>query len=144
MVNVSRTFFQDSRIKTIVYETVCGNIPLNSTEIRKQTYQPLNRGFPLLSITTVIFRKKVSFERGKVIKKDVFPSCHERETKKNFPESPSGIEPQIFGFRAQMLYHWAIETPRWAGSTTYTKFIGPACVCRLSPHSWKRYWCPVL
>ena len=98
-------FFQDSRIKTIVYETVCGSIPLNSTEIRKQTYQPLNRGFPLLSITTVIFRKTVSFERGKVIKKDVFPSCHERETKKNFPESPSGIEPQTFGFRAQMLYH---------------------------------------
>ena len=29
-------------------------------------------------------------------------------------ESPWGIEPQTFGFRAPMLYHWATETPRWA------------------------------
>ena len=40
-----------------------------------------------------------------------------------------------WGIRVQMLYHWAIETPRWAGSIT--KFIGHACVCRLSSHSWK-------
>ncbi|CAH3031751.1 unnamed protein product, partial [Pocillopora meandrina] len=33
-----------------------------------------------------------------------FSSCHERGTK--------GIEPQTFGFRAPMLYHLAIETPR--------------------------------
>ena len=25
-------------------------------------------------------------------------------------ESPCGIEPQIFGFRDPMLYHWATET----------------------------------
>ena len=129
MINVSRTFFQDSRIKTILYETVCENIPLNSTEIRKQTYQPLNRGFPLLSITTVIFRKTVSFERGKVIKKDVFPSCHERETKKNFPESPWRIEPQTFGFRAQMLYHWAIETLVMGLTLHMTIFKSPIWMC---------------
>ena len=29
-------------------------------------------------------------------------------------ESPWGIEPQTFGYRAPMLYHWATETPRWA------------------------------
>ena len=33
------------------------------------------------------------------LKKDVFSSCHERGTKKN-SESPRGIEPQNFGFRA--------------------------------------------
>ena len=47
--------------------------------------------------------------------------------KKNW-ESPWGI-------RVQMLYHGSIETPRWARSIT--KFIGHACVCRLSSHSWK-------
>ena len=26
-------------------------------------------------------------------------------------EFPCGIEPQIFGFRTPMLYHWATETP---------------------------------
>ena len=29
-------------------------------------------------------------------------------------ESPWGIEPQTFGFRAPMLYHWATETLQWA------------------------------
>ena len=66
--------------------------------------------FSIAIITAVIFRKTTTFERGKVIEKDVFSSCHERETKKNFPDSPWGIEPQTFGYRAQMLYHWAIET----------------------------------
>ena len=47
-----------------------------------------------------------------LLKKDVF--------RKN-SHSPWGIEPQIFGFRAPMLYHWATETPRWARSIT--KFI---------------------
>ena len=31
-------------------------------------------------------------------------------------ESSRGIEPQTFGFRAPMLYHWATETPRWRGA----------------------------
>ena len=40
-----------------------------------------------------------------------------------------------WGIRVQMLYHWAIETPRWA--RFITKFIGHASVCRLSSHLWK-------
>ena len=44
--------------------------------------------------------------------KDVYSSCHERGTKKRVPR---GIEPQTFGFRALMLYHWATETPRERG-----------------------------
>ena len=39
---------------------------------------------------------------------------------RNNSESPWGIEPQTFRFRAPMLYHWAIETPR-----SITKFIFP-------------------
>ena len=35
--------------------------------------------------------------------------------KKN-SEFPQGIEPQTFGFRAPMFYHWATETPLWARS----------------------------
>ena len=42
-------------------------------------------------------------------------------------ESPWGIEPQTFGFRASMLYHWATETPRWAWFIT--KFIWHASCC---------------
>ena len=38
-----------------------------------------------------------------------FSSCHERGTKKN-SESPRGIEPQTFGFRAPILYHWATDS----------------------------------
>ena len=30
--------------------------------------------------------------------------------KENISESPWGIEPQIFGFRAPMLYHWATDS----------------------------------
>ena len=37
--------------------------------------------------------------------------------KKN-SEFPQGIEPQTFGFRAPMFYHWATETPLWARSIT--------------------------
>ena len=37
------------------------------------------------------------------------------EKEKN-SESPWGIEPQTFGFRASMLYHWATETVGWARS----------------------------
>ena len=36
-------------------------------------------------------------------------------------EFPSGIEPQTFGFRAAMLYHWATETLWWV--RPITKFI---------------------
>ena len=46
----------------------------------------------------------VSFELGKEIEKDVlrhFTSMGERKNS----ESPLGIEPQTFGFRARMLYH---------------------------------------
>ena len=39
-----------------------------------------------------------------ILKKDVFPSCHERGTKKKNSASPWRIEPQTFGFRAPMLY----------------------------------------
>ena len=42
-----------------------------------------------------------------------------------------------WGIRVPMLYHWATETPRWARSIT--KFIGHACVCRLSSHTWKTW-----
>ena len=34
-------------------------------------------------------------------------------------DSPWGIEPQSFGFRAPMLYHWATETPLWARSISF-------------------------
>ena len=53
-------------------------------------------------------REMVSFELGREIEKDVFSSCHERGTMKKF-WVPWGIEPQIFAFRAPMLYHWATE-----------------------------------
>ena len=49
-----------------------------------------------------------------------FSSCYERGMLKNY-ESPWGIGPQTFGFRAPMLYHWATETLWWARFTT--KFI---------------------
>ena len=82
--------------------------------------------------------KDGNFELGKEIKKDVFfLYCHERGTKKKNLASPWGMEPQIFGFRAPMLYHWATETPRQARSIICTKLIGHACVCKFSSHSWK-------
>ena len=37
-------------------------------------------------------------------------------------ESPWGIEPQTFGFRAPMLYHWATETLGWARSIRNRNF----------------------
>ena len=46
----------------------------------------------------------VSFELGKEIEKDVFRIVTSVRQRKN-SESPRGIEPQIFGFRAPMLYH---------------------------------------
>ena len=38
-------------------------------------------------VKSIEIRKMVSFELGKEIEKDVFSSCHERGTRKNF-ESP--------------------------------------------------------
>ena len=51
----------------------------------------------------------VSFELGKEIEKYVFRLVTNVKERKN-SESPWGIEPQTFGFRAHMLYHWATET----------------------------------
>ena len=45
-----------------------------------------------------------------------FSSCHERGTKEKNSESPWGIAPQTFGFRAPMFYHWSTKTRRWARS----------------------------
>ena len=66
-------------------------------------------------------REMVSFELGKEIKKDVFFVLSQAWDKRKNSESPWGIKLQTFGFRAPMLYHWAIETPRWA--RCITKFI---------------------
>ena len=142
MVNVSRTFFQDSRIKTIVYETVCGNIPLNSTEIRKQTYQPLNRGFPLLSITTVIFRKTVSFERGKVIKKDIFPSCHSVRQRKTSlsPHQESNLRPSDSALRCSTTEPQRLHGKRGLLRSSYDTRVFVNCL----PTQEKCYRCPVL
>ena len=49
-----------------------------------------------------------SFELGKEIEKDVFRHFTSVGERKN-SESPWGIEPKTFGFRARMLYHWATE-----------------------------------
>ena len=54
------------------------------------------------------------------IKKEVFRLVTSVGQRKN-SESPWGIKPQNFGFRAPILYHWAAETLRWARSIT--KFI---------------------
>ena len=54
------------------------------------------------------------------IKKDVIRLVTSVGQRKN-SESPWGIKPQNFGFRASMLYHWAAETLRRARSIT--KFI---------------------
>ena len=54
------------------------------------------------------------------IKKDVFHLVTSVGQRKH-SESPWGIKPQNFGFRALMLYHWAAETLRQARSIT--KFI---------------------
>ena len=54
-------------------------------------------------------REMVSFELGKEIEKDVFRLVTSVGQRKN-SESPWGIEPQTFGFRARMPYHWATET----------------------------------
>ena len=54
-------------------------------------------------------RWMVSFELGKEIEKDVFRHFTSMGERKN-SESPWGIKPQTFGFRARMLYHWATET----------------------------------
>ena len=50
----------------------------------------------------------ISFELDKEIEKEVFSSCHGGRGggwKRNKAESPCEIEPQIFGFRAPMVYH---------------------------------------
>ena len=46
---------------------------------------------------------------GKEMEKDVFVLSRALDKQKNFSESPWGIEPQTFGFRAPMLYHRATE-----------------------------------
>ena len=51
-----------------------------------------------------------------------FSSCHERGKRKS-SESPWGIEPQTFGFRAPMLYHWATEISRWGRCITINDSI---------------------
>ena len=54
------------------------------------------------------------------LKKDVFRLVTSVGQRKN-SESPWGMEPQTLGFRAPMLYHWAIKTLQWA--RFITKFI---------------------
>ena len=54
-------------------------------------------------------REMISFELGKEIEKDVFRLVTSLGQRKK-SESPWVIEPQTFGFRARMLYHWATET----------------------------------
>ena len=49
------------------------------------------------------------------LEKDVFRLVTSVGQRKN-SESPWRIKPQTFRFRAQMLYHWATATPRWAKS----------------------------
>ena len=49
-------------------------------------------------------REMVSFELGKEIEEDVFRLVTSVGQIKN-SESPRGIGPQTFGFRALMLYH---------------------------------------
>ena len=91
------------------------------------------------SCATILFlfvnkiRGMVSFKLGKDIKKDVFRLVTSVGQRKN-SESPWGIEPQTFGFRAPMLYHWATETPRWARSIT--KFIWHASCILLGSAVW--------
>ena len=50
-----------------------------------------------------------SFELGKEKEKDFFRHFTSMGERKN-SESPWGIKPQTFGFRARMPYHWATET----------------------------------
>ena len=69
------------------------------------------------------------------IEKDFFFVLSRAWDNEKYSESPWGIAPQTFGFHLQMLCHWATETTRWARSIT--KFIGHACVCKFSSHSWK-------
>ena len=56
-----------------------------------------------------------------VIKKDAFCLVTSTGQRKNF-KSPQGIEPQTFGLRAPLLYHWATETPQWSRSITKFKW----------------------
>ena len=75
------------------------------------------------SCATILFlfvnkiRGMVSFKLGKDIKKDVFRLVTSVGQRKN-SESPQRIEPQTFGFRALMLYHWATETLQSVRSIT--------------------------
>ena len=54
-------------------------------------------------------REMISFKFGKEIEKDVFRLVTSVGQRKK-SEFPWVIEPQTFGFRARMLYHWATET----------------------------------
>ena len=90
---------------------------LQDKRLRKQccsrAFIPETRISNVDSVMIVEIREMVSFELGKEIEIDVFLSCvRQRENS----ESPWGIKPQAFGFRAPMLYHWATETPQWARS----------------------------
>ena len=63
----------------------------------------------IINVDSVMFadekiREMVSFELGKEIKIDVFRLVTSVGQRK---KSQWGIEPQTFGFRAPILYHWA-------------------------------------
>ena len=53
--------------------------------------------------------KMGSFELDKEIEKDFFCLVTSMGQRKKF-KSPWGIEPQTFGFRTPVLYHWSTET----------------------------------
>ena len=69
--------------------------------------------FFLLYWHVVVSKLKLSIfceqKLGKEIEKDVFRLVTSLGQRKK-SESPWVIEPQTFGFRARMLYHWATET----------------------------------
>ena len=67
------------------------------------------------------------------IEKDVFRLVTSVGQRKN-SESPQRIEPQTFGFRALMLYHWATETLRSVRSIM--KFIWHASCILLGSAVW--------
>ena len=60
------------------------------------------------------------WQLSSILFSEFITNFNKRRSKKD-SESPWGIEPQTFVFRAPMLYYWAKETLRWARSIT--KFI---------------------
>ena len=86
-------------------------------------------------------RGMVSFKLGKDIKKDVFRLVTSVGQRKN-SESPWGIEPQTFGFRAPMFYHWATETT--VNEVYYevhmTRFLHTARISSSIPHEGSEFF----